>query len=102
MAKEEKKPAGPKMTYEQLLKAAQDLNAKNNYLAQQNQQLMQKLQELSDFSMFKRLDYLFKVAELRDAFPAEFVKNCTDEIVATMTLPPAEEPKDENPENKGE
>ena len=101
MAKEEVKVGQKQMTYEELLKAAQDLNTQNSYLKQQAQQMVQKIQELSDFAMFKRLDYLFKVVELRDKFPAEFVQSCADEIVAIMT-PPAEQPAGENNEAKEE
>lgn len=106
MAKEEKKGGAQpqeKLTYERLQKIAQDLVAQNNYLKTQNQQLLNKVQELSDFSLFKRLDYLFKVMELSSKFPAEFVTSCSEEIVARMTLPaeaPAEEAKKENEEKK--
>lgn len=101
MAKEENKEGQKQMTYEELLKAAQDLNAQNAYFKQQAQKMAQKIQELSDFSMFKRLDYLFKVVELRDKFPAEFVQACADEIVAVMT-PPVEQPEEDNEGKKEE
>lgn len=92
MAKEETKVEGQQqMTYEELLKAAKDLTAQNTYLKNQAQQMLQKIKELADFAMFRRLDYLFKVVELRDKFPAEFVQSCADEIVETMTPPTEEE-----------
>ena len=92
MAKEETKVAGQKqMTYDELLKAAQELSEQNAYFKQQAQQAIMKVRELSDFAMFKRLDYLFKVIELREKFPAEFVQTCAEEIMAIMT-PPAEQP----------
>lgn len=94
MAKEGKQPAaGQKMTYEQLLKVAQDLSTQNNYLKQQAQAMQQKIAELSNFAMFKRLDYCFEVVKNADKFPEDFVKACTNEIMETMT-PPAEQPAD--------
>lgn len=96
MAKEEvKKGEEPKMSYEQLMKAAQDLNAQNNYLKNQVTTLQKNVVELSDFTMFKRLDYLFEVVKNADKFPADFVANCTKEIMETMTPPVEEENKNE-------
>ena len=93
MAKEDKPQAGQqKMTYEQLLKVAQDLNTQNNYLKQQAGTMQQKIAELSNFAMFKRLDYLFEVVKNDSKFPKEFVDACINEIVETMTPPPAEQP----------
>ena len=104
MAKEGKQTgAQGKLTYEQLFKAAKDLDAQNTYLKEQCSKLIQEVQKLSDFSMFKRLDYLFEVVKSSDKFPAEFVSACVDEIVATMTLPPAEEnPAETKSETKEE
>ena len=55
-------------------------------LSDQSRTLYQKLQEADLSNMFKRLDYLFAVVENRAAFPEDFVKKCTDEIVNSMTV----------------
>lgn len=94
MAKEEKVAGQKKLTYEELLKAAQDLSAQNSYFKQQAQSMQQKIVELSNFAMFKRLDYLFEVIKNEEKFPAEFVGACRHEIVETMT-PPVDEPETE-------
>lgn len=60
-------------------------------LSDQSRTLYQKLQEADLSNMFKRLDYLFAVVENRDAFPEDFVKKCTDEIVNSMTVQEAPE-----------
>lgn len=92
MAKEEKvKDGNQKMTSEQLLKVVNNLSTQNDYLTRQATSLVQKVKELSDFTLFKRLDYLFKVVENREKFSKEFVNSCTDEIVTIITLPPMEE-----------
>ena len=49
--------------------------------------LNKRVAELSDIAMFKKIDYLFKVIENRDAFDESFVKTCSDEIVEAMTPP---------------
>ena len=92
MAKEEKK-----MTYQELLKAASDLNAQNNYYKEQTKAMQQKIVELSNFAMFKRLDYLFEVIKNENGFPMEFVEACRHEIIETMTLS-AEPEAEQKPE----
>jgi len=97
MAKEKTKPmpAG-KLTYEELQNAANALHSKNQYLENQNQQLIMKVKELSDFTAFKRLDYLFKVLEFADRFPSDFVISCSEELQTALTIQPAEEEKKED------
>lgn len=66
-------------------------------LQNQNQQLIQRLQEVNNFTMFKRCDYLFEVVKNVNVFPRDFVRKCTEEIVAFLTIP--ERPKQsEQPE----
>lgn len=73
---EEKK----KLTYEQLNNVCQQL-------FQQNQQLREKVTELGNVAMFKRLDYLFKVVEFASTFKdADFINSCMDEIKDTLTV----------------
>lgn len=79
------KPA-EKMSYEQLEQVA-------HQLSEQTRQLYAKLQETNMFNMFKRLDFLFKVAELSHMFNTEFVTSCTQEIQELLTIP--EENKEE-------
>lgn len=77
-SKIEEKPK--KLTYEQLNEAC-------NQLFQQNQQLRKKLDEVSAFNAFKRLDYLLKVIELSDIIgDAEFTDNCIKELKEAMTI----------------
>jgi hypothetical protein len=81
-----------KATYEQL----------ENYvdqLAQQNAVLRRKLTELADNSAYKRLDYLFKVVENKNAFPEDFTEKCVNAIVETFI---SEDNNTENTENKTE
>ena len=54
-------------------------------LSQQNQQLNMMLQQANMTNMFKRMDYLFKILELKDCFDTEFVITCSDEIKELMT-----------------
>lgn len=82
--KEERK----KLTYEQLNDAC-------NQLWQQNKQLMARNQELQQFALNKRLDYLFKVLELSGNFSSDFVGDCASEIQEAMTIP-------QNPEERKE
>ena len=69
-----------KPTYEQLENYV-------NQLASQNRALNKRVIELSEISMFKRIDYLFKIIENKDSFDESFVKTCSNEIVAVMTPP---------------
>lgn len=69
-----------KLTYEQLNDAC-------NQLLQQNQQLGKRVKELEQFSMFKRLDYLFEVVKIKDVFSVDFVGDCVKEIEEAMTVP---------------
>ena len=59
-------------------------------LSQQNQQLNMMLQQANMTNIFKRMDYLFKILELKDCFDSEFVITCPDEIKELMT-PPVEQ-----------
>ena len=101
MAKEEVKDTqvhGDQMPYEEVVKYAQQLSQQRNYYEKQAQLLTEKVKERSDFSVFKRLDYLFKVVENKDSFSTEFVAGCIKEIEAIMTIP--EEQPQENKEKQ--
>lgn len=74
------------LTYEQL-------NDVCNQLWQQNQQLTKKCQELDNFNMFKRLDYLFKVLDYPTLFDKKFVSTCAKEIKEIMVIPQETEKK---------
>lgn len=69
-----------KMSYEELENVARQLS-------EQTRQLYAKLQEMNMVNMFKRLDYLFKVAEFSHMFNSEFVTTCTQEIQDLLTVP---------------
>ena len=45
------------------------------------------LQQANMTNMFKRMDYLFKVLELKQCFDSEFIIACSDEIKELMTPP---------------
>lgn len=81
-----KKPGAPekqdKLSYEQLENIA-------HQLSEQNRMLYQKLEESNYANAFKRLDYLFKVVEMKSmgVFATDFMENCAKEIVDILTLP---------------
>ena len=68
------------LSYEELKNVA-------GQLSQQNQQLNMMLQQANMTNMFKRMDYLFKVLELKQCFDSEFIIACSDEIKERMTPP---------------
>ena len=87
--KNEKAPA-TKPSYEQLERDIIGLKGVNN-------QLLMQLQQMNMGNLFKRLDYLFKVVEFREAFNPDFAHNCAKEIEGHMT-PPEEDDKSEDKE----
>lgn len=70
----------PKLDYDQLNNAAQQL-------AQQNLKLRKYVQQLESSNFFARLEYLFKVLENSKMFTKEFVDSCVKEITESMTIP---------------
>ena len=70
-----------KLSYEELEKAAINLQDQCQKLFIQNQELQAGL-------MFKRLDYLFKTLEYYNLFDTEFVKKCAKEIQDVLTVEP--------------
>lgn len=86
--KEVKKEAPQKMSYEELERVA-------SQLGEQARQLYSQLQNANMSNMFKRLDYLFKVVEFAHVFNEEFYAKCAEEIEQIMTIPEAEENKEE-------
>lgn len=68
------------LTYEQLNDVCQQL-------FQQNQQLRERISELDNVTMFKRIDYLFKVVEFASTFKdPDFVNSCMDELKEALTV----------------
>lgn len=65
----------------------EELKSVAGQLSQQNQQLNMMLQQANMSNVFKRLDYLFKILELKDCFNSDFVITCSEEIVSIMTPP---------------
>lgn len=84
---EEKKVQVEKPSYEQLEIEVTGLKSMNN-------QLIMQLQQMNMGNLFKRLDYLFKVVEFKDAFNSSFYKKCIEEIEGHMTLPEVTEEAD--------
>lgn len=80
-------PKKEKLSYEQLENVC-------HQLSEQSRNLYQRLQDVDMSNLFKRLDYLFAVIENRAAFPEDFIKSCTDEIIFSMTVPKEEETKE--------
>lgn len=84
-----------KMSYEQLENIA-------HQLSEQNKQLYMKLQAVNMNNMFKRLDYLFKVAENGHIFKQDFLEECIAEIEKIMTVPEEDNAEEETSDNKSE
>lgn len=59
-------------------------------LKSMNSQLIMQLQQMNMQNLFKRLDYLFRVIENREAFNIEFTSRCSKEIEDYLTLPETE------------
>lgn len=74
--KENKKKA--QLSYEELNNVARQLS-------EQNRQLQQMLQNTQN--VFRRLDYLFRVVEVKDFIPDDFKEACAKEIIELMTIP---------------
>ena len=85
---EEKNTKEGTLSYDQLKEVAAQLQ-------HENQQLRSTLVRIDYSNTFKRLDYLFKVLELKDCFDSEFVIACSDEIKELMT-PPVETEETKN------
>ena len=68
------------LSYEELKNVA-------GQLSQQNQQLNMMLQQANMTNMFKRMDYLFKVLELKQCFDSEFIIASSDELKEVRTPP---------------
>lgn len=75
----EKSAEKKKLSYEELNNVA-------GQLQQQNKFLMEQLQKQNSESFYKRLDYLYKTIEFKSVFPEEFVSECVNEIVDTITI----------------
>lgn len=73
----EEKNEVKKLSYEELERAVNELNARC-------QGLYVDLQRANMTNAFKRLDYLFKVVENKSAFGKEFVETCINEIQEIM------------------
>lgn len=79
-------PQTEKLSYEQLEQVCSQLD-------QQARALQFRLEQTA--SVFRRLDYLFKVLENERCFDPSYVQECADEIKQIMTI---EEPKEETKE----
>ena len=78
MAEEEKVKinAQEKLSYEQVLEVANGLQDQNQYLKNQCNQLAAKLREVSEFTAFKRLDYLDAQQIQKFSIFPEILKTC--------------------------
>ena len=75
-----------KLSYEELTNVANGLKEQNNFLMKQCQQMEGKIRELVEVLNLKRLDYLFKVVELRYAYSRLVVKNMVSTSLARTRL----------------
>lgn len=87
MEEKEVKTMQEKPSYEQLEREVAGLRSMNG-------QMMMQLQQMNMGNLFKRLDYLFKVVETKEAFSPEFVNKCAEEIELHLTIPEAPEEPD--------
>lgn len=76
-------PQNEKLSYEQLEQLCSQLD-------QQARALQFRLEQ--SVSVFRRLDYLFKVLENKECFDFQYTQEVADEIKQIMTI---EEPKEE-------
>lgn len=91
------KNEAPKLSYEQLKQAA-------DQLWNENRVLRQKLQQANDFiNTVNRLDYLLKIIEISHnnrnnsvSFSSEFIELCIDEVQKGMTPPETDSSTVEN------
>lgn len=89
LTQESQKEERQKLSYEQLNDAC-------NQLFQQNQRLVKRNNELEQFLLNKRLEYLFKVISLEDnilkkSFSEEFITACAKEIEIALTITQSED-----------
>lgn len=85
-------------TVDKSAKTYEELIAENNQIKQQAEAMYRQIQQMNMQNVFKRLEFLFKIVENRDAFPEEFKNKCVMEIVNLITIPEEqkqEEAKDE-------
>ena len=88
MEEKKEKVQAEKPSYEQLEREVAGLKGMNN-------QLIMQLQQMNMGNLLKRLDYLFKVVEFREAFNPDFATKCAEEIEGHMTpSEAADEPED--------
>lgn len=108
MAKDEKKTLAPqgrqqkKLSYEELNQVASQLQEQNHLLHQRCGELINEINKRDASNLFKRMDYLFKVLDHADKFPADFVTSCSEEIIARMTIPAEKEQNPQESEKKDE
>ena len=76
-----KEPQIPKSVEEELDSMTKNkLREVAGQLYYQNQQLMNRINNMDMTNIFRRLDYLFKVVENADKFPNDFIEMVTNEI----------------------
>lgn len=73
-----------KVSYDELVNIANQLNQQCQALARQKQELIERLEQLNGVEA--RLHYLFKILENRFAFDDEYVVDVADEIKEIMTI----------------
>ena len=64
----------------------QKLQYENNQLKSMLNNMRQQMEQMNMVNVFKRLDFLFKVIQYKDAFSSDFVIACIEEIEERMTL----------------
>lgn len=104
MGEHKNKPVAsqPKLTYDQLSKIAADLSQQNQNLVQRLQQMKEALEDnsLNEMSFF--LSMLFKVVDHKESYDPEFVKWVVANIQSILTAYATEKAKSAQPEEKKE
>lgn len=67
-------------------------------LAEYANQLSKQLNDQRLAEIVAQLNFLFKVVEFKDAFPAAYVEQCVNEIQKVLIIKSDDEPVDSEPE----
>lgn len=82
-----------KYSYEQLKNIC-------DHLYKDKIELIKRLQQVEQYSMFKRMEFLLKIIEMSEKFnDADFITTCIDEVKEIMTVPEQGDAADDKKEN---
>ena len=75
-----------RLSYEELNNAAHQISAQAKALYDENITLKKKLQTYNFNAYFTQLNFKFKIVEMSDKFPKDFVDKITAEIMEDMDM----------------